>query len=419
MSFEIIAKNQVTREITLNIPGADVNKIADEMVSDARRKANIPGFRKGKVPASIIRQRMGDAIDQDARSSAARQAAAEAVKDIENVIFTGEIQIAEMRTEDGGMVAKIEVEIAPTIEVSNYKGLEVEVTEAAVTDKMVEDKIEEMRKNSAVLEPVEDRKNVEEGDSVTVEFSNVSEAAEDLAHDGNRMIHVGDGDLNADWEKALIGQEVDSTVHLHAVINDKDADADAKIIEIKRRSLPKLDDDFARDQDAENLDELREKTRKMLEESESHRRDSDIDDALLLKLREAHATDIPENYVRERAAYAIKLQFEQMLRQRLNDNMIDYLRQNIREEELNEYRADYHNEVILNAVAAAENIEVSREDVLAEVKEWLPDMNDQQLEQWLRSQQSYKFTEEQVKRDKALKLIKESAKITDKPRSAE
>ena len=412
MSFEIVEKSQVVREITVTVPGDVVRKAESKIIETTRKTLKMDGFRKGKVPASLIRQRAGESIAEDARRECLQEAVREALDTIENLLHVGEVEVVVPKTEDGGFVAKVDAEIAPVLEVKDYKGLEISEPDVVVTDEMVDAELEKMREKLAVIEPVEDRKVVEDGDVLMVTLSDPNEAASKFCSAGDRQITVGKGYFNEDMEKALVGAEIGNPVELKAHVNDEDAVVTVKVNEIKKRVLPALDDAFALDTgEAENLAELREKTQKQVTEEKENARKDSIEKKLLAKLREANAIDMPEGYVKARAVQAIRLQLEQMLRHQINDDMLDRIAQNVRPEELEEYRVDYHNEIILNAVAAAENIEVSDDDVLAEAKNWFKGMDDNKIKAWLNSNNANKFVGDQVKRDRALKLIVDEAKI--------
>ena len=133
---------------------------------------------------------------------------------------------------------------------------------------------------------------------------------------------------------------------------------------------------------------------------------------LLEKLREATPTELPEGYIKARAVQAIRLQIEQMLRQQVDDRMLSRIANNIRPEELEEYRVDYHNELILNAIAKEEHIDVKEEDSINEAKKWFTNVDESKIRDWLKSGNAGKFVSDQVARDRALDLIKAAAIIT-------
>ena len=412
MSFEIVEKNKVLREVILTVPGDDVRKTEGRLVSHACKTVKMNGFRQGKVPASVIRQKAGESIMEDARRECLQVAAREAINGIDNLLHVSEVEIVTPKTEDGGFVAKLDAEITPVPAMADYKGIEVTVADAKVTDDDVAAEIEKKREANSVLEPVEDRKVVEDGDVVSVELSAPNDAAEKIVHAGARQISVGKGYLNADMEKCLVGATIGEPVQLTATIDDAEAIVTCEVKEIRKRVLPALDDAFALDTgDAETLDGLREVTRKKLEEKAEADRKEKIENALLSTLRERMPIDMPENYVRSRAAQAVRMQLEQMLRQQIDESLLSRIAGNIREEEMVEYRNGYHDEVILNAIADAEKIEVADADIVTEAKKWFPSMSDDKVERWVKNQGASSFIGAQIKRDRALDIIRDAAII--------
>ena len=413
MSFEIVEKSSVLREIVITVPGDVVRKVERKLVESTRKSISLKGFRKGKVPANLIRQRAGESITEDARRESLQESVREAIATIDNLLHVGQVDIVTPKTDDGGFVARVDAEVRPVLEVKDYKGIEISEPDVNVTDEMVAEALDAKRERFAVIEKVEGRDTVEDGDVLAVELSNPNEAAQKFCAAGSRQISIGKGYFNENMEKALVGAKIDNAVEVKATVDDAEAVVTVTVKEIKKRVLPALDDAFAKTTgDAETLDELREKTRKQVTETKENERNESINKKLMEKLRASNPIEIPEGYVKSRATQAIRLQLEQLMRQQIGDEMLDRIAANIRPEELEEYRIDYHNEIILDAVAKAENIEVSEDDVLAEAHKWFQGMSDEKIRAWLKSNNASNFVGDAVKRDRASDLVKEAAKIT-------
>ena len=119
MSFEIVEKNQVVREITVTVPGDAVRRIEGKLVESARKTLKMNGFRAGKVPAHIIRQKAGASIMEDARRESLQVSVREALDTLDNLLHVSEVEIVVPKTEDGGFVAKLNAEIKPVLEATN------------------------------------------------------------------------------------------------------------------------------------------------------------------------------------------------------------------------------------------------------------------------------------------------------------
>ena len=206
--------------------------------------------------------------------------------------------------------------------------------------------------------------------------------------------------------------------HLTAQIGDAEPVVTCVVNEIKVRVLPELDDAFALDTgDAETLDGLKTVVRERLTKEREDARKNKIDEKICEKLRESSPIDMPEMYVRARAAQAIRLQLEQITRQQIGDEYIERIVNNIRESELVEHRTNYNNEIILNASAEAEKIEVSEEDTLKEAIKWFGNVSEDQIKRWLKTNNAAQFVGDQVKRDRALEIVRDAAVVT--PMTAE
>ncbi|MCL2325920.1 MAG: trigger factor [Proteobacteria bacterium] len=413
MSYEVVEKSSVVREVIVTVPGEAVHRVESLLVEQARKTAKLPGFRPGKVPASLIRQRAGASITEDARRESLQTAVREAITAIEHLIHVGEVDVVTPKTEDGGFVAKVDVEVEPRVEIENYLGIEISLPAVAVTDEDVDADLENRREQHAVLNPITDRDTVQEGDIAFVTLSAPNDAASKFCREGSRQITVGKGHFNEAMEKCLVGAKVGDNLQLTAEIEDQEAIVTCQIDEIKSRMLPQLDDAFARDTgDAETLEALREVVRTRLLEEKTSANDALLVNRILENLRTATPIDFPEGYIKARAAQAIRLQIEQMLRQQLDDAMLDRIIRNIKPEELEEYRVDYHNEVLLNAIAKKENISVSEDDKINEARKWFQNIDEGKISSWLNNGSAGRFVGDQVARDRALEIIKAAAKIT-------
>lgn len=413
MSFEIAEKSQVNREITLTVAGSELRSAESRMVETARRQMTVKGFRKGKVPASIVRERAGAAILEDARNECLQNAAREALAAIEDLLHVGDVEIVEAQTEDGGFVARLTAEVTPKAELKPYKGLEIKVADAKVTDEDVAEALKARQERHSELKPVEGRDTVEEGDVVLCALTAPNEAASKLCRAGERNITVGRGDINADMERCLLGAKAGDTVQMTAKIGDDEPVVTAEVKEIKVRVIPELNDEFAKKTgEGETVEELREATRKTLTEEEENRRKNDIDEKLTEKLRELMPIEIPEGYVKARAVQAVRLQLEQWMGKQIDESWLGRIASNMKDEEIEAYRKDYHTEVVLNAIAEDAKIEASHEEIVDEATKWFQHGTKDMISRWLKTSNAESFVGAQVKRDRALALVREAATIT-------
>ncbi len=412
MSFEIVEKSQVNREITVTVAGDAIKRVEGQMVEKARKTLKMNGFRAGKVPASVIRQRAGASIMEDARRECLQVAVREALDTIEHLLHVSEVEIVTPKTEDGGFVARLNAEVTPVVEYKDCKGIEVTVADAVVTDEDVAKELDKMRERHAVIKPVDDRDIVEDNDIVMVTLSNANAAAEKICRNGDRQISIGKGYLNDDMEKCLVGAKKGDSIELKATIDGEEAVVTCVVNEIKQRILPELNDDFALDTgDADTIDALRENTKKRLTEEAEKTRKNEIEKQVLAEARNRMPIDMPEGYIKARATQAMRLQLEQMLRKELDDSMLSRIANNIKPEELEEYRNDYHDEIILNEIAKAEKIEVSEDETLDEAKKWFQNMDESRIKQWLKTNNASEFVSDQIKRDRALDMLTAAAVI--------
>ena len=325
----------------------------------------------------------------------------------------GEVDVVEPQTADGGFVAVLHAECTPTVELKPYNGIEVKVADVKVTDEDVEEAINVRLQRHATTEVVEGHDTVEDGDVVCCELSAPNDAAAKLCRAGERTICVGRGDLNVDMEKCLVGVKLGDSVTLTAKIGDEEPVVTAEVKEIKVRKVPELNDEFAKTTgEGETVAELREATRKTLVEEEEERRKAEIERKVLEKLRELMPVEIPEGYVKARAVQAVRLQVEQWLHRQVDESWLDQIAANLSDKELDHYRDDYRNEIILNAIAADAKIEVTHDEIVEEAMKWFGHAKKERVERWMTENNSMHFVGDQVKRDRALKLVCDAAVVT-------
>ena len=431
MDFNVEPISKVKQRLVIRVSGNEISGIENKILNDVRKDIKVPGFRQGKVPAHIIRQRLGKDLRQDAISRAARKFVEEATDKIDNLLHVGTIDVPEMKTEDNGIVVSAEIEIDVPVELNNYKDIEVEKLSDAVKDEDVEKSLQERRESLATFVPIEDRDDAREGDSVYVTLASDDEGAKQIGLVGKRDTILGSGDLiNKKFEKEIIGAKVGETRMIVADLSatdDENAEKDENneghtilvsctVDELKSRVLPELDDDFAKDTgDAETLDELRSKTRQKLEENKKKEVEDDLNEKILAVLRERHEIEIPKGYVRVRAASAMRIQLERMFRQQINDDMMMRIMNSIGENELKSYSDNYCDEKILTAIAKAENLSCTDDEILAEAKKWFSENTaEDKIVDWLKDDEAKKLVSDALLRDKALELVKAAAKISVK-----
>ncbi|WP_100488731.1 trigger factor [Sporolactobacillus pectinivorans] len=370
--------------LTFEVDADSFSQALDKAFKKVVKKVNVPGFRKGRVPRVLFEQRFGvealyeDAIDfvlPDAYSEAIDQTGIEPVD-------KPQVDVEEIG-KGKKLVLKADVTVKPEVKLGEYKGLEVEEKSTEVTDADVDHEIGHLQERYAEL-VVKDDGEVEKGDTVVIDFDGYVDGKQfEGGKAENYSLEIGSGSFIPGFEDQLIGMKADSEKDVvvtfpedyHAEdLKSKEATFKVKIHEIKQKQLPELDDEFAKDvdEDVDTFAELKEKTRNHLKEhresdAESSKRESVVEQAA------ANAEmDIPEVMVTNEQDNMVK-EFEQSLKaqgmtldmySKLTGSDENALRDQMKEDAKKRVRSN----LTLEAIAKAEKIEPSEEDVEEELK---------------------------------------------------
>ncbi|MBC8744961.1 trigger factor [Lactobacillus sp. Marseille-P7033] len=293
--------------LTFEIDVDTINKGIDEAFVETRKKITVPGFRKGRVPRQIFNQMYGEeSLYQDALNKVLPDAYNEAVK--ETNIQTVDQPKIDIKSMEKGQpwVLTAEVDVMPEVKLGEYKGMEVPAQDTTVTDADVDDALETKRQQQAELVLKED-KPAEKGDTVVIDYTGSVDGKKfDGGSAENYSLELGSGSFIPGFEDQLIGHNADEDVNVNVTFPEdyhekslagKDALFEVKIHEIKEKQLPELDDDFAKDvdEDVDTLAELKEKTKKQLQEEKDNQAKAAIEDAAINKaVANAEIEDIPQ-----------------------------------------------------------------------------------------------------------------------------
>ena len=373
-----------TGVLTVEVSAEKVNEGLTAAFNKVVKTVNVPGFRKGKMPRPMFEKRFGvESLYQDALDILLPEAYGNAIDEAGiDPIDRPDIDIEQME-KGKELIFKATVQVKPEVTLGDYKGLEVEDFDATVTDEDVAKELETLQSRQAEL-VVKEEGTAELGDTVVLDFEGfVDGEAFEGGTAENHSLELGSGSFIPGFEEQLVGLatgeskdvEVSFPEEYHAAeLAGKPAVFKVTLHEIKGKELPALDDEFAKDVDdeVETLDALKEKIRTRLEDSKKHEAEHHLRDSLVEKAAENAQVEIPEVMVTSEVNRMLQ-EFEQRLQmQGMNLELYfqfsgqdeNALREQMKEEAVNRVRVA----LTLEAIAKAENIEASDEDVNAELE---------------------------------------------------
>ncbi|KJE29111.1 trigger factor [Geobacillus kaustophilus] len=370
--------------LTVEVDAEKVNEGLDAAFKKVVKNITLPGFRKGKVPRVLFEKRFGvEALYQDALDILLPEAYAKAVEEagIEPVSLP-EIDIEQME-KGKSLIFKAKVTVKPEVKLGQYKGLEVEKMDATVTDEDVENELKRLQENYAELVVKEDG-TVENGDTAVIDFEGFVDGEPfEGGKAENYSLEIGSGTFIPGFEEQLVGMKAGEEMEIQVTFPEeyhakqlagKPATFKVKVHEVKAKQLPALDDEFAKDVDeeVETLDELKAKIRARLEEAKKNEAETALRNAVVEKAAANAEMDIPEVMIKNETDRMLR-EFDQRLQMQGLNLQLYYqfsgqdeaaLREQMREDAEKRVRAA----LTLEAIAKAENIEVTDEEVNEELE---------------------------------------------------
>jgi trigger factor len=377
--------------LTIEVEAAKVNEGLDAAFKKVVKQVNVPGFRKGKMPRGMFEKRFGvESLYQDALDFILPEAYAKAIEEAGiDPIDRPEIDVEQME-KGKDLIFTAKVQVKPEVKLGEYKGLEVEKMETEVTAEDVEAELTSLQEKQAELAVKEEGK-AEEGDTVTMDFEGfVDGEAFEGGQAENYSLELGSGQFIPGFEEQLIGVasgeekevEVNFPEEYHAAeLAGKPATFKVKVHEIKAKELPALDDEFAKDADeeVETLAELKEKIEKRLQESKKNEAETAVRETLVNKASDNAEVEIPEVMVKAEVDRMMQ-EFEQRLQmQGMNLDLYFQFSGQTEEDLRGQMTEDAGKRVrtnlTLEAIAAAENLEVTDEEAEEEVNKMAEQYN--------------------------------------------
>lgn len=424
VNVEKIDNQKIVLEI--EIPQAEVAKALDKAYHKIAGQVNIPGFRKGKVPRNILEKRVGkEALLEEAFEIMAPQYYMEAIvaEKIEPV-SRPQIEVVTLK-EDQPVVFKAIVTPKPEVTLGEYKGVSVAVEATAVTDADVDSQLEALRNRHAKM-VVTEGAELQNGDFAIIDFEGSIDGVPFEGGAGKAYpLEIGSGSFIPGFEEQLIGvkagEEKDVNVafpedyHV-ADLAGKPAVFKVTVQDVKRKELPALDDEFAKEvSEFATIEELKADNKNKLEQAAVTKADNDFKNGALQKAVENAAVEVPDVMVEERIDHMVEdLSLNLQSRGMQLEMYLDYVKM-----DMNTLRSNYREtatvnvktDLVLEAVAKAEALELTEEDVTAEFAAMAETYKApaEEIEKIIRAQGRMGALESSILRKKAIQVIVDSA----------
>ncbi|HEV2802837.1 MAG TPA: trigger factor [Pyrinomonadaceae bacterium] len=432
MKTEVVDVSATRKELKIEIDASDVRAELERVTERYAAAVSVPGFRKGRAPNSVVRQRYKNEIRGEVVQNLVPQAINEAINESAlNVIGEPDIHLdnneALEKLGDQPLSIHAHVEVLPEVALGEYKGLEVARRTRPVTEETVASMLDNLREQSASLQPVEDRA-AEAGDSVTVNFTGRyldPPSEEEIKAEDVEVVLGGEGVL-ADFNEHLTGTRPDD-VRTFVVkyppdfssqgLAGKEIEYTATVTAVRRKELPEADDEWAKTfgEEIDSLDTLRTKLRENLTDRARMESEHRLRDEVMGKLIEAHEFEVPESLVKSQARRLLESTVRDMMQRGMDprNQQLDWENlQGMLEAQATE---DLRGSILLERIADAEEIEPTDEEIEREI-EAIAEGSRQSVEQVraaLTKQGGERSIADRLRHRKALDLLIENARISE------
>lgn len=383
MSLQVEKLDGGMAKLTIEVPAEDLEKAIETAYQKNKNRISIPGFRKGKAPRRMIEQMYGkEVFYEDAVNALIPEAYDKAMDECdEDIVSAPRVNVVQVES-GKPFIFTAEVALKPEVKLGKYKGVQVEAVDAAVTDADVDSAVAKEQDANARTVNVEDRA-VKDGDITVLDFEGyVDGKAFEGGKGENYPLTIGSGQFIPGFEEGLIGAELNKEVDVNVTFPEdyqektlagKPAVFKCTVKEIKEKQLPELDDEFASEvSEFDTLAEYKADVRKKLEERKAEEAKSAKEDAVIEAVIGNAQMEIPDAMLETQQRQMVD-EFAQRIRSQ-GLNMEQYMQftgitaEAMMEQVKPQALKRIQSRLVLEAVAAAEKMEVSAEELEAEVK---------------------------------------------------
>ena len=416
--------NEVKLEMT--IEAAKFDEAIKKVYFKSAKYFNIPGFRKGKAPMNIVEKYYGKEIFyEDAFNELVPEELAKAVEENKlEVVSRPDIEVQEIgKGQDLKFTAVFQTK--PEVELGKYKGVEIEKIEYKVTDEDVDHELSHMQEHNSRLITVEDG-SVEKGNIANINFEGFVDG---VAFEGgkaeNHDLEIGSNTFIPGFEDQIIGMKIDEEKDIKVKFPDeyfskdlagKDATFKVKVNEIKKKELPKLDDEFAKDvSEFDTLKELKDSIKEKKQKQNDDRAKYETQDAVIKAVCEDIKVEIPSGMVETETENMLKDMEQRLSYQGLKLEQYLQIMGKTKEDMQKEYEPQaieaIKSRLAIEAVIKAEKIEVPEIDVDEKIKEMAKNYGKENDEEFLKNENVRNYIKQGLESEKAIDFLVDNAKI--------
>jgi len=417
-----MAEASCRRELELEIPAEEVSKKIESVAKEFARVANVPGFRRGKAPVSLIRRRFADEIKGEVLQTLVPERVERAVAE-QKLTPVSQPQVEKLDFNEGQPLKfRAVFEVLPEFELGNHKGLELEMPTMDVTDEDVKKTFEQLRERAATFVPVEGRA-IQDGDFAQVKLMGTPEGGGESLQAESVLCHIGAEEtlepFNTNLKGAQAGEHKNFDVDYPADYPDKKLAGKklhyaVEVLGVKTKKLPELNDDFAKDvSEWPTLEEFTKKVREGLERQRDDRQKELLREKVLAEIVKLHDFPVPQSLVEHQMDVRLERVVRSLAAQGVDPRAVNVDWVALRHRQEDRAKDDVKAELIVDRIATAENIDVTEDDVTRELEHMAShgDESAEAIRARLTKQGTLDRMKAKLRSDKTLDWLGQQAKI--------
>ncbi len=374
MEVKVEEISTLTRKVTITLPEKDVQKKLKKAYDKLQRESKMKGFRRGKVPRSIIEKSYKQQVEAEVGEKLVQDTYFEAIEKEKIDAVTHPEILGHTYDESGTFTYEAQTDTRPVFEVADYKGIEIEEPVMDVSDEDINKELESLRKQMAPLRSVTDRA-VLEGDSVVVDYQGYyKDNPMKNVKNEDYSVDVGSGYMGDDFEKKLVGMNIGEEAnhevdfpenHQNPMLAGKKVEFRIKVKDIKERVLAEMNDEFAKDAGKEfsTLDELKTSIRDRISAERKESAEGEITDKVMQALLKVNDFEVPKRLVDFEIEQMIKQTEQQLEKSGMNLESAGLSREMLSESNEPVATQRVRGDFILKKIAETEELKLNDEDM--------------------------------------------------------
>ncbi len=416
------------KHVRVSVPRNSIDEVFSELLEEYAEKAEVPGFRTGNVPTSLVAKRFKSEISEQAKQRVLMASLEQLGEDSDlDPINEPNLDLESIEIpEEGDFEYEFDVEVRPSFDLPEYKGLKVERPNRETTDEEVDAYLEQFLEQYGSLTPVE--APAEEGDYVTVDIQ--------AAYDGKTLTKIDDVSVRvrptlrfqdaefegfADFIKGASAgdsREADVTVSMEADtigMRGESVHLTFKVLDVKRIDTPDLNEEFLGRIGASSVDDLRDQVRQMLDRQVKYEQRQATRRMVMEKITESASWELPEDLVNKQVDNALRREILELQQAGFTSKEILARENDLRQNSLSMTRQNLQEHFVLDRIAEQENIEVTDEDLDMEIFSMAMQKgeNPRRVRARMIKNGTIENLEAQIRERKAVDVILDSAEFTD------